>query len=259
MPFTPEHYVQRIRERNLRKPRQWRGYLKGLAVETRAISGREKSLKSGFVWDDGRNYADHYNPFFSFALSRFLHTNVTDMAKGVAGAIMKPKLHVLEDGVGRGAFLSELKPVLHTLGVRTHTTGLYVEKTNARLEKARAKIDELHRGLAEHYIPRKKIDLFISLSGSIQETLPAHQMNHILKFASAVNPGGMMLVGLVRGRLDIGFDIMLVRLKQTLRREGFRTEAYKIPNSIIPGVTLPNYALVAQRRRHVIYPTPKTN
>ncbi|VVB75100.1 Uncharacterised protein [uncultured archaeon] len=247
--FTPEHFVGKIKARNAARRKPWRNYLKRLAVETAAVSGREKWRKLGVVWDDGRNYANHYSPFFSFALSKFLRTNVTDMAGGVANLVGKPTIQVLEDGVGRGAFLSEFKPILWKLGLKAQTTGLYVERKNPRLEKARGQIDELQRGLAEYYVPKKKFDLFVSLAGSIQETLPAHQVNKILKFASAMNPRGLMLVGLVRGSFDFRFDFQVAKVKRVLMEEGFRAEVYKVPSEVTPGVTLPNYVLVAQRGR----------
>ncbi len=131
--------------------------------------------------------------------------------------------------------------------MKAQTTGLYVERKNPRLERVRGQIDELHRGLAEYYVPKKKFDLFISLAGSIQETLSAHQVNQILKFASAMNPRGLMLVGLVRGSFDFRFGYRVAKVKRTLRGEGFRAEMYKVPQEVTPGATLPNYVLVVQR------------
>ncbi len=103
--------MQKIKARNAKRKKSWRRYLKKLAIETAAVSGKEKWRKLGVVWDDSRNYANHYSPFFSFALSKFLRTNVSDMASGVTNLVRKPTIQVLEDGVGRGAFLTEFNVV----------------------------------------------------------------------------------------------------------------------------------------------------
>lgn len=244
--FTPEYFVQKIKERNGENPMRWRMHLRKLAAETRTASSIKRALRSNGVWIDNRTYS-HYNTLFSFALSRFLGIKVADLAQGISSIVKKPSVRVLEDGMGAGYFLSEFKPMLEKLGVKAHTVGLHAERKNVRMDRQRGKIDELVRGLAEYYVPKGKFDLVVSLSGSVYYSERHNQADHVLKFASTLNEGGLMLVGISPMGGIIPFRARMVRVRYELWQEGFKTGLYKTPRELPLGFMLPEYVLVAQR------------
>ncbi len=172
-------------------------------------------------WGDTRNYK-MYDNFFK----KILNKNILSKIRSIPRKKGK-QLVVLEDGPGYNAlFLDSLKTQLNKLNISSKTIALSLnpsEKLKAQQGKA---IDILVKGPAEKYLPKEKIDLIVSLFGSIHYTLPLTQKNHLLKLAHSLNKGGVMLVGFsFRENFDV-FDQKrdLKGIIKALKKRGFKAK-----------------------------------
>jgi len=253
--LKPELFVRKIKRRNARNKDEWRSYLKRLAKYTTHVSGNYFTRSRHRTWVQDRLYGMHYEPVFTFALKRFYKRPVYDLANELA-ALGKKNLTVLEDGAGQGIFLSDLRTNLRKLGITPRLIGLHAERRNPRLfaRKKIKDIDELNRGLAEYFVPKKPVDVIFSLFGSIYYTPKMHEVDHILKFASSLKPGGIMLAG-VDSIVAATFTRStkreelqrLIQVKKVLTPRGFKVRVYGVPPHLLLGRSLPEFVLVVKR------------
>lgn len=129
-----------------------------------------------------------------FLWQRQLESQWVDVAKIIPRKGNRP-LAIVEDGAGQGYFLATLKELLAINGIPCKTTALAV-KENESLKELRTvgKIDRIVTGPAELYFPKSPVDWIVSYNGSITYSMNSIQKAHLLKFASALNRGGIMAI-----------------------------------------------------------------
>lgn len=196
---TPKAHVNRIKKR-------LNSDLCILWAKSVSKNAKEETLvnknKTGGIWTYDRGYHKNYNPFFSQGLKEFfkksaplsIHNALTIVAQETKRGTKKNPLQILEDGAGQGVALTELNKELTKLGIKTQNTVLTLQ-TNPKLEslKKQGVISEIIPGRAEFYLPKKPVDVIISVAGSISHVIPKLTKEHLLKFAYSLRKGGILI------------------------------------------------------------------
>ncbi len=148
-------------------------------------------------WIFTRGLRAHYDPLFCKGLqSAGFGSNILDALKNIPRG-KNEKIVVLEDGPGVGNFLSDLKKELNTAGIPSKTVALaanHIEDLRNRL--VAGEIDELHEGFSEDQVPKEKsIHAYFAVQSSPSYTIPQFRKDLLLKYAYALKPGGLMLIG----------------------------------------------------------------
>ncbi len=100
-------------------------------------------------------------------------------------------LRILEDGPGNGDLLVGLKRELNARRIKTETIGISLVRNPQLLSRVtNHEIDRVHWGIAERYVPRKPVDIILSIFGSLCHTFEEVKKDHLLKFAYSLRPGG---------------------------------------------------------------------
>ncbi len=215
----------------------------------------------------------HYDTFFSAGLRKMgLGNDIADAVSRIPRGRKKP-LDVLEDGPGSGIFLGEFKEYLKEKGIDTHTTGVdfHYADTLKQMQKY-GKIDKVVHGIAEFFTPEKRYHAIFSMMGSVHYTINAFRKDQLLKFASALRKGGIMMVGFQIGnakepgaflRMDIT-DGLSPKPKENRRmpiekemegiekafvKRGYAAKFLKFDEKIGARYNLPNWMLIVKRLR----------
>ena len=235
---------------------------------------KDRAHTSPFMhhWKAERGFL-HYNTLFSSGLQSMR------LGRGLIEALVRiPRgkgrpLEVLEDGPGIGIFLSELKFFMNAEGVKTVTTGVGVHHVKELKEAEKeGKIDKVVRMFGEFYLPRKPVHAIFSVNGSILYTTGALRKDTLLKFASALRKGGVMMVGFefVEKRtpksylsqvMDTGFSENPIEerrmpiekemrgIERALQKRGFRAQFHPIHQALVKTYSIPNWTLIIKRER----------
>ena len=231
----PSAQVSRIKRWFQKNPKKWQRYLERI---------KEKELRD--TWGSTRGYNHFYNPFFGSGLAKFfnkgLQLSIEDALLMIQRAKGQP-LRIVEDGPGKGIFLSQLKAILAKKGVKTITTGLAF-RNNPELKDAlkAGRIDCVENGPAELFVPKKPVDAIFSLCGSLYYVEQEVGVRHLLKFAYCLKKGGLLMVG------GINLSEKKISLvKKTLERTGFKVGIYERPSEFPQYPYMPPDILIAQR------------
>jgi hypothetical protein len=184
----PERFAPVSREPALRV-RRIREKMQRNAEEVRTHYRKLRGIRRRATWVDDRSFE---------ACARFVkHWTSVDILEKMVEASNHGRraVNVLDDGCGKGIFLSELKVALLERHVWSVTTGLTLAPNKELKEKAGISIDHVHVGRAEKFAPTEKYDLAWSMLGAINYMPPALRREHTLKLAHSLSPKGLMVVG----------------------------------------------------------------
>ena len=236
-------------------------YAKRIAGKMKIAPGRAehfrdletKSLRGG--WNSSRGYTA-YNDLFGGLLGNFFgepRMNLESALARLAETRGKRGITIVDDGAGRGDFLSQIKRRLEGKGLKARAIALtlHTNKELRALEKNKV-IDKVVEGKAEEYLPAKEADAIFSLYGSISYAMPAIRKDHLLKFATSLGKGGFMCVGFALekglsaspiGKRRMQIETEMMGVERAFEKRGFRAKFYGPINEW----DLPNWVLIAQR------------
>ncbi|MDD4983341.1 MAG: class I SAM-dependent methyltransferase [Candidatus ainarchaeum sp.] len=200
--------VKQIRDRIREDPKLLKRF-RDLSVKNREVSEDQ--------WRKDRCFLD-YNNLFKLVLDEPLYGFLVRMAQG------KKKLKVLDEGAGFGLFLLDLKEMLEKEGIDTDTTAVVLKK-HSLLDTYHkdGKVDHVYVGRSEFFLPDRNYDVIFSLYGGIHYTLSEFKKQILVKYASALNRGGVAL---------IGADLIGIRtplfeqMKIAFRKRGFEIKLF---------------------------------
>ena len=182
----------------------------------------DKSVDS---WNTVRRYGD-YNYYFKHVLGTDIKDYISLKLKN------KKNFSILEDGVGRGFFLNDLKKKFNKNELsKISFDGVVIDKSDVK--KSIAKHIKLHTGLIENIKFTKKYDLMFSLYGSISYTL--FHKDVLLKYLNHLKKGGILFLGYVdmyaHRRITNDF---VSELKIALKKRGYEVKYQKFENLLSP-------------------------
>ena len=248
----PKYHTKRALETISKHSKSARDYFRSLKNNT----SKNWEAQRGF-----ENYSKVFGPF----LADFLGKNKGHVINSrgelehilASYFILKMKrknIEVLEDGAGSGIFLTELKRLLSYSDIKIKSTALNLEN-NKNIEIARKNrlINEVEIGNATKFIPKKEIDLFVSLYGSIYYMFDPAAKDHFLKFAHSLKPGGLMLVGLgykshhstIKQKGLLNYQMQAEQIERALEKRGFKAKFYYNPEGTAHGD--PTVTLIVQK------------
>jgi len=159
----------------------------------------------------------------------------------------KKVIRVLDDGMGKGLFLSELKDNLNKK-FKLITTGTTIDPYELKRNNINKNIDNIILQDTSQFriknnlltvVPEIKQDLIVSLYGAYQYTLPEIRKEVLLKNAFLLNNGGYMFIVYSKSNYMINikdqFDILFNRkkleepyilLKKEIEKHGFEFHHY---------------------------------
>ncbi|MBI5553251.1 MAG: hypothetical protein HY917_00755 [Candidatus Diapherotrites archaeon] len=221
-------------------------------------------------WNAHRDYVS-YNHFFRKPLRIFFGSQSGSSwwqhvrGKGfVASTILevlsmipcspKKPLEILEDGPGKGRFIQTLRRKLieNRVPVKTTAVAIHHIPELERLKES-GELDALvvpksaSLGLpgAEFFVPDRPLDAIFSMFGSIHYTLPELRKDHLLKYAHALKPGGIMFAG-----FDTFTDVKkepFPDIERSFAKQGFKAKFF---NLHFGGRVFPDTILLVQRLPH---------
>lgn len=233
----PDYFVGTVRRLARRNKLSWSGYVRDLAGRSMRLS-RYKRAPRGEGWAEERTYNLHYVHQFRHALETFFGSRKKGDLVSILSSKRKKQVNVLEDGPGKGTAMKQFREKLEKKGVTPYIVGVHVERRNPWLEKRKAQgvFDELHHGLAEHYVPTRKFDCIISFFGSVFHAPKFVQAEHIKKFAFSLNRGGIFVAAIhaspVLNSTEVEKQVLGRRIKQVerfLKPLGFKVGLYATP------------------------------
>jgi hypothetical protein len=248
---APKRHVERIKKAVKKRPKAWRMSQEKLSWH----AFREHPLKRT-RWESQRSYTKHYNPYFGPALARFLGKRPSTSLADCIASLQKGSspIRILDDGAGKGLALASLKKKLSQKGVQTETTALTFESDpglEARQRKGR--IDRLVKGRAEFFMPKKPFDLILSLYGSLWYSPRFVAKDHLLKFATSLEKGGILMVGISpifnfksTAMLRDNPEKVVQGIVRALEKRGFKARVFERPETVFKE-NLPHQILVVQR------------
>jgi len=168
--------------------------------------------------------------------------NIEDALLKIPRKKGKP-LRIIEDGPGKGIFLSQIKHLLTKKGIKSITTGLAF-RNNSKLKAAlkAGEIDYIKTGPAELFVPKEPVDAIFSMCGSLNYAKEGMEITHLMKFAQCLKKGGLMMIG---GTNLKSKDLNVV--KKTLERKGFKVRDYDLMAKFNGPPYMPPTALIIQR------------
>ena len=256
----PKEHVARVIDLVGKYPIDWKRASE--TVTFAEAEARNRHHRNGrFVgWPDNRKYNKHYNAFFGEGLGKFFG-KTGPMTIGEAFASVPRQKNrpfvLVEDGAGKGFGLSGAVRDLEKRGVPVHSVALAYNPHPTLLKRtAIGRIKEVSAGTAEAWVPRQKIDGLISVFGSIHYTMPQARKDHLLKFATSLNKGGIMLVGFDEiylhqpGLKDN--ERFKANLVASFAKRGFRAEVHPLDRRNLPRINgedkaIPHNVLIVQR------------
>jgi SAM-dependent methyltransferase len=162
----------------------------------------------------------------------------------------KKEINVLDDGAGKGYFLSELKEKWNSLKEKKlvsadlKTTAVSLTKTFDVKN-----IDFKKIGDVLNFIPKRKYDLIISVYGGFHYTQAILKKEVLLKYLYSLNKGGVAIFSfnpiLLRSNLDKEHRAQVLI---ALKKRGFKADFSYLPtylNKTIPD--LPQVYLFVER------------
>ncbi len=161
-------------------------------------------------WTTNRGLRSYNLSFKSF----FKESNLVDF---ITNNFKNKKIKILDEGMGQGRFLTEIKEALSTKNYEVKTTGITIDPKEAQ----NLKIDKIHLNPAERYlyqgktktiVPLEKQHLIFSLYGSFQYSIPEIQKNVLLKTAYSLEKGGCAFIGFIPTKYDITTPIVFLKL-----------------------------------------------
>jgi hypothetical protein len=206
--------IKLIRDRIIKDPK--------LLKKFKELSKKHHEVSEG-QWRKDRCFLD-YNNLFGCILNESLYDFLVRLGR------RKKKLSVLDEGAGFGLFLLDLKEMLAKEGIATDTTAVVLKKhTLLDTYQKDGKVDHVYVGRSEFFLPDRKYDVIFSYYGGIHYALSEIKKQILIKYASALNRGGVAL---------IGADLIGIRtplfeqMKTAFRKRGFEIELYCGP---VPG------------------------
>jgi|GEM_PF-1905167 len=164
----------------------------------------------------------------------------------------KKIIKVLDDGAGRGVFLTSLKEMWATF-VKNDPTSPKLKTTAIVLDENdlhKAKMDNVFVGDVCDYIPKEKFDFIFSVFGGFAHSTPQLQREILLKHLYSLEKGGYGFFGFFSEHKKEYTDIFTRKLNQM----GFDAKYYTFKqennpgiNSIIIKENLPKEYLVVKR------------
>ena len=201
---NPKYYVSRIKAKTSKPStskdfgkRDWHTHLKKIA------SIIKKHTTTGYGWTEHRRLTD-YDAIFVNSLNRFLsqkmkYGSLADYIADQTHTLKRP-LTILEDGVGSGVIASDIKIMVKSGHRRIddsrlpHIIGITLKAgEQTKFWKERGKLDEVQEHIGEYFVPKKPVDMILSTYGSIHYTPFPLLKDHLLKYSSSLNKGGIML------------------------------------------------------------------
>jgi len=188
---NPKYYFNKIREKRKDVEIERELELKRKFMKTRAKSG----ILSMLGWGSNRGYGS-YNGIFSPGLRQIgLGNNIVEAISNIPRRRNKP-ITILEDGPGKGRFLIELRKKLIGLKIPLRITAVTPHHLKRlRGLKRRGVLDELVESYNEDHLPKEQADVVVSLLGSINYSVPQLRKSLLLKQATTLRKGGLMMVG----------------------------------------------------------------
>ncbi|QQR92942.1 MAG: hypothetical protein IPJ89_01705 [Candidatus Iainarchaeum archaeon] len=145
-----------------------------------------RALSASSNWNDHRSY-DEITGLWRNAKIGIINRLIR------RGKNNRGKLHIWEDGPGRGYFGGILKEELDVVGIRTHLVATTLDAKS--IDPYEKKLfDEVHAGKSELFVPRKPFDFIFSTIGSVNYMHSSLRKQHILKMAYSLAHGGQMFV-----------------------------------------------------------------
>ncbi len=203
-----------------------------------------------------RKFKD-YNLIFSkilnneiFNTSSVLKQDIISTLSALERKYKKKEINVLDDGAGKGYFLSELKEKWNSLKEKKlvsadlKTTAVSLTKTFDVKN-----IDFKKIGDVLNFIPKRKYDLIISVYGGFHYTQAILKKEVLLKYLYSLNKGGVAIFSfnpiLLRSNLDKEHRAQVLI---ALKKRGFKADFSYLPtylNKTIPD--LPQVYLFVER------------
>ncbi|MFA6268717.1 MAG: class I SAM-dependent methyltransferase [archaeon] len=257
-PKGPAHFVAIIKSKIQQSPTRWRTYVEDLhGRDIATIQG------NGFGWPMKRSLKDHYNPIFAPALAQFFKSpSRIGLVEILLRNLPRKKsstLEILEDGAGEGIGLAKIVEQTKASGIKVNATALTMAKNSVLEERARASGFKVVTGPAELFVPKKKMDLIISLFGSIYFNATNFRgiylaKDNLEKFAYSLKPNGVLMVAF-KAKFANGqstemnpekTERFLQNLIKSFKKRNFRAEVFPFTNVEVEGPK-PTHVLIIQR------------
>ena len=164
----------------------------------------------------------------------------------------KKVMKVLDDGAGRGVFLSDLKEMwetfrkMDTKNPKLETTAIVLNKKDLK----RAKIDKVYVGDVSKYVPKEKFDFIFSVFGGFAHSTPHLQREILLKHLYSLEKGGYGFFGFFsehKKEYADAFTKKLSKMGFEAKYHNFKKENNPGMNVILIGENLPREYLVVKR------------
>ncbi|NCP71980.1 hypothetical protein GW835_01125 [archaeon] len=203
-----------------------------------SLNKLKKSDRSGrYILD--RKYKD-YNLIFKQILnntvslkSLVFRRDIISTLKMIEQKYKKKEINVLDDGAGRGYFLSQLKEKWNTLK-KEKKVSADLKTTAVSLTKSFStkNIDFKKIGNVINFIPERKYDLIISVYGGFHYTQTPLKKEVLLKYLYSLNNGGVAIFSfnpiLLRTNLDKEHRMQVLK---ALEKRGFKADFSYLPSN----------------------------
>lgn len=211
----------------------------------------KKSDRSGeYVLD--RHFSD-YNLIFKKIIVSPLFENSSIFKRDIISTLSaferkykKKEINVLDDGAGKGFFLSELKEKWNYLkekklvSAELKTTAVSLTKTISKKN-----IDFKHTGNVIDFIPERKYDMILSVYGGFHYTQRPLQREVLLKYLYSLNKGGLGIFSFKTHLLKTNMGQEHRRqVIEGLEKRGFRAEFSSIPLEYAKNLNHPDLPIV---------------
>ena len=167
--------------------------------------GEDRNVRTSFVrnllrvrdfeWNSSRTTLE-YNSAFEVGLEklgwgRSIEEAITNIPRG-----RNSPLKILDNGAGKGVFLSMLKEKLNLAGIDSHVTAVSLHDVeHLKSLKKTSFIDEVVEVPSEFYIPKQKFHAIFDLFGGLTYTISEFRKDTLIKLALSLEKGGLMMVG----------------------------------------------------------------
>jgi len=181
------------------------------------------------IYSRNRGYPEYNNMIKYLELGEELKNKpILDIIGEYSIKNKKKVIRVLDDGAGRGVFLTDLKEMWETyrkigrISSELKTTAIVLNKKDLN----RAKIDNVYEGDVSEYLPKEKYDFIFSVFGGFAHSTSYLQREILLKHLFSLEKGGYGFFGFFTEHKRRYTDIFVKKLNKM----GFQAEYhnYKI-------------------------------
>jgi len=241
VPFASVDQARRVR-RKLAGDENFKRWL-----DNRIQFGQIADIKGD--WEMYRRYSA-YNKLFSPYLGKSIVDELGEMAwRKSSKKRKKVPLEILDDGAGHGVFLEHIKHLMgeHKVPVRTTAVVLYASE-DLKARKEEGSVDEIIENPVETFVPRRRYDAIFSMLGGIEYSLMHFTRETVLKYAHALNAGGIAVIGLdIKTSYRQQMEEFKRRVIKSFEKRGFKADFYHNPEN--KAEHLPQDVLIIRRIR----------